>query len=613
MDESRADTTLSSLQVVSDDDHDEIADVGYKNAEAKVWYVRMVLAVERNADPDELERQLWIGLPLDWPKERVLREWMPLRIYNIILENFTRILGNPEKLQEAATICGYRSSFGGMQLLVDVLLIFLRFIITPEMMFAFLIPIATTAYNVNKLVTTIVQSWKKVFHRLVYQANPVTGTRIRQPSEDHLSLVWWAPSFTVAATGFWFIRGQFVHHILELDLPSFLQQIRRFMVEHVSGSNHSIQINGVTVAKAVRLYREGETPYYTQKRPPSKDADGSAKDTDDYVTGYVVTEDVTVTTPDGESWTALRKGQIYSANAGCSIVEYVFPAPWWLYPAFRIFNMILGFGPIRRIAQKMMESRVREMEKMAWVERVNAQLDAEKRRRMHATRSLYPDAHVQELVELGLFRSGAIQDALIMAIDVANWTPTSEALGDEAEELIMRPFQELLFDIIDPYAYSNPNRDPNKPTIYYLEFTGDGGMVLFMDAEPGALVLTALEVASKLHEGTAEIIGLGDEPIHIRCGLEMHGDIKLWAVPQAPSRIHANGVAMNRAARFQDAGKNQLLAPGPGNPPGVTVLPKRLADLVPNKCRFYVPEEPMPLKGIDEPIHLVRFSSWTVF
>lgn len=566
-------------------------DVGPKNVKAKVALMG-ILARERKQDEASLVRELWVGLPPAWPAERVQQEFMPLAVYNIILLNFARVLGDPAQLETYGKL-GVKVNFGGLTALVDWVSMLLRFFISPELLFRFIIPRVTVGFNDNKRIKTVESSWKHVIHRVVYQDRH--GRRTREPDDDVESLVWWAPGFTAAATWFWGLEAQIFHHLLELDLPRFLMRFLQPGTQLHKGGDGSLYLEGRMVAERIRLYRDKEG-FFTADRPEGGDTV--------YKEGWHVLSEVKVQAADGHAWVLAKPGQVFCRESGCSLTEYNWTPPEWFRLAFRLFSYATRMGPLQQRVAAHLDVRVREAEWLAEVELTRAKLEAAQRERLQADTDNYPTPKLAELAVTGKLGERHTP-SVILVFDVANFTQLMKVMGSVEAVRRLKPFWEdcwLNIKRYSPWSISWKLGDPvawvaNQPGdgwVLVLSHDFDGDSCLDLVEAQRELVKLALELARRFHEAIAEIKDADGHAMHIRVGITWESGLVLFQGGHNNRRVEVAANGVNEAARIQDAGKQS----GLGSPDGRTTLLKaELAEVLNHAERFELAGEPH-LKGL---------------
>lgn len=580
------------LWLVPDGTGQDPLDVGPKNVKAMVALMGF-LAKERSLNERDLVQELWVGLPAGWTSDRVQQEFMPLGVYNVVQSNFARVLGDPAQLEKYGKL-GVKVNFGGLTALVDWVSMVTRFFTSPEWVFRAIIPRVTVGFNDNKRVMTVESSWKHVIHRVVYQDR--SGRRTREPEDDVESLVWWAPGFTAATAWFWGLEAHIFHHLLELDLPKFLQRYLRPGFQLNKSGDGSLYLDSHLVAERTRLYRDS-AGFFTADRP----AEGGDLT---YKEAWHVLTEVKVTANDGHVWILAKPGQVFCREAGCSLTEYNWTPPDWFRLAFRLFSYATRLGPLQERVAAHLGSRVTESEQQAEVELARARLDAAERERLKADTDNYPTPKLAELAVTGRLGERHTQ-SVILVFDVANFTQLMKSLGSVEAVRRLRPFWEQCWLNIKRYSPWTLAWKQGDPVAWVANQPGDGWVLVLSSDFDGdfaldpaetkrELVKLALELARRFHEAIAEIKDADGASMYIRVGITWEPGLVLFQGGHNNRRIEVAANGVNQAARIQDAGK----LPGLSDPGGrTTLLEAELAQVLHHPERFELAGEPH-LKGL---------------
>lgn len=252
-------------------DNDPTCDVSHKNVKAFAADVRRRVAKDQGRDPKDLVAELWKDLPEGSGEDVVTKEWMPQPTYAIVEGNLVRVLGNPEGLVICGRHAGYDEQFGGLIFIASIVGFFLRFFMSWKTMFARIIPYLWPDFNTNKIVQVVSEAFDRVRYRVIYRPSPRRPERrLRTPQQDRRSLLWWAPAFSIAASRFWRVAGEFWHPVVELDPLALLGAEAKdgYVVEDWASDGVHVTVEGTAVMHRARLYREGiRSPYYTREQP----------------------------------------------------------------------------------------------------------------------------------------------------------------------------------------------------------------------------------------------------------------------------------------------------------------------------------------------------------
>lgn len=592
---------VTRLGLVTAEGHrDEPYNVGFKNVRAIRDITRLV-AKERGVPFEVLEAGLWRDLPVDWTSERMLREWMPVKVFNVVLLNWARILGDPSELERWAKRA-YEVNFGGLTVLVDSVQWVLRFFSSPSWVFTNIVPGAKTAFNDNKVTPVVRSSWDRVLYRVVYQDR--TGERTCEPEDDVESLIWFAPGVTAATAGFWGLEATVFHHLLELDLVWLLRRYLPTSMELVEGHEGHLYLEGRAVAQRSRLYLDTDG-FYTLPDPG---------ESENFREGFLVFEDIRVPKVDGtggETWVLAKAGQRFCRVAGCSLTEYSWAPPLGFQLFLRGFHAVTGQRFIRDRVASHLGQRVEETDWEAQVEQAKARADALERERQKADADNLPTKELARLIVTGQLVERHVR-CLIVVFDVEGFTPFIKELQLDGVGRL-RPFFSACWKTIKRGSPWNPVWKPGDPVIwmanqpgdsmvlvYSLEFDGDSPLT---EVEQQRFLLErALEDAQQFHCHIREVLDARGQPLRIRVGITWDPRLVLMQGGHSGRRIDVFADGVNRAARIQDAGKLSGLADPQGE---TTLLEGELAMVLGRPELFEVAGSPH-LKGLGV-VELVRW------
>lgn len=581
-------------------DRKDFPDVGNKNFRVIDVYLRQHFA----ENLPEIQARLLEGVDPTWTYDRLKQQWVPLSVFSQILDNLVFLLGNPKKLEQLAFEAALISDFGGMRLLVDTISYFFRFVTSPQFFFRVIIPQLVEMFNLNKWVETVEDSHEHVVHRIVYRADPATGRRLRQPQQDIDSLLWFLPGVTASSAQLWKLTPRVRRRLTQVDLRTVLGRIRGFIQEEVVIEKDRILIGEVVIAEPIYLLPEtGDGAGYF-----SVTADAPRRNTK---RGFRILKSINVHTPEGEAWHLFDEGEIYCAEAGCSLVEYRFRPTALLRPVFRFWNWLVGRGPIVRFLQESVKSRVAEMRHQAEIEHMHAALEEANAIRRQSNRLRFLPG-MEAVAERGKVQTVIDRASTILLYDIANFTEFCASMeNSRAVVKFLRPFQERVDASLVPLS-SEFGESGSSERIFatFPNDTGDGGIVALHGGDTRTRLTLALQLAEEFHQAI-QIQAFGRIRLWLRCGIVPEAEVVHWSTRVIPSRIMKIGSSINLAKRLESAGKLPGLHRSPqATYPGVTILPARDAKLVDDLALFHIPPRAFQLPGFQDSMQLARFEKF---
>ena len=601
---------------------DDVADVSFLNVQAMVWYLTHVSAptwgrdyraiswwrrllfwfrrkskAEVRAIADRralLLEHLWTGLPIQWDREHVLRTWMPLGIYTIIERNFARILGAPDRLFDAGFVAGYDSKFG--QVWVSRIFNFIayigRFLFNVQVLYSRIVPdFLYRLFNLNKALTCLENRWGSTTLRTQYRSLEKQRDFRRDPLEDSLSYLYWAPGMVSSGGRFWGVKPSIRHRLVQFDLVAYLRHVAEFMAEAVVVDDVDILVGGKVVAIRTWFRQEQELPYFT--KPTAEPVGNMTRP------GWLVLTDITAHTPPTElhpesiQWTVLRQGTRCCAEAGCAVSTYEITVPWW--KVWYWIPYLVGF-PLSRLIIGLLGLRTKEVNDLTIAQQQYLKLQFAKDLQLYSSRLRYPDRKIQEVAERFEGQSVVLDEPASLILDLVGSTRMAERVNNNQvlKEKYMGPYLECIQTVILPYEHSN--RGPDQVVVIWHDSNGDGAAMSFVRGTPTQRLQVALKVAWQLHQRCAEITGPDGQPFKIRVGIERYGDLILSSTKIAPCLFQATGQALNRAARWQEVGKREQFTG-----PWITVLRAELMAEVADRWEFSLPEDaPIKVRNMND-------------
>lgn len=550
-----ASTETISVLLETTDPFPNVADVGANNIKVMDWIVRHLLKRDTTA--------LYKGLPKQW-REKVLTEAMPLHIYGVVEKNLARLLGDPQKLMEVARLAAARMGFGENLMIFRIMAVIARLVLplltSPAFVFRFVIATMSRLYNRNKDTQPVRVTWRSAVMRTTRAT--LAGLVLRDIRHDVFSVLWWAPGFTASAVQFWYSRGvrEIRHLLVELDPVDVVSACAEFLAskELPDEQGEVLNYNGQIIATAVRLYREGNTAFFTQL-----ESNGAASRM-----GWKITCDVLVRNPAGQEWTIFREGEIYSAEAGCCLTEYDFTPPrllapfglwWWL------FNQPLAILLVPLV--KLIQGIVNSTASNATLKWLLEEREADARMRELTWRELFPDRHTAALAMSGQLVSEEIEEAVFVFFDFVGHTARRAEVGFEASE---RATDEFWSSLVDFDADVRIVRGELPARLVFgdivvrlVGYAGDAAVVAVYNAAKSELLRVGLKLASYLHDA-AETTGVGSfPPLTLRIAVTS-GDMRIRRIGRriAPGsedrmlmRETARSLAIDRDSRILAVGK----------------------------------------------------------
>lgn len=528
--------TISVL--VHDQDHyQELPDVSHRNILVMVTIVSLLLSKQVGLPVDALFDRLFHGLPKDWPHRRVQKEAMPLYVYNIVERNLAKLFGEPSALLKAAMYGSVRSDFGERTLWVfNVLRRITQFIApliaTPAFYFERILPAISLLYNRNKVTEVIQANWQRAIVR--YTRARFVNKLLRRPQNDVFSMLWWAPGFTAGVVTFWYKDGaRIFHQLVELEPQDVFTACSSFIVGDTitREEGDDLIFQGEVIARRVPLYPMSNgngSRYYSSPIPTNGDP------TDSKV-GWAITRDVVVSNKQGQHWTILQQGEIYCAEAGCSITLYDYEPThgWrrWLAPIVSAVSSL--FTPLLWLLATVVGWCVRYLDDRAlrdWERAEHAELEAmlEAFGREHfASRREMDEALRGEIEEIKL------PECVVLRIDFEGHTQRRKCMGTVALRKVLRTFWEALFDF-DVNPLVRRGRLPRELrsgdiVVRFGNHTGDGGYIFLYNASLFQLSQVAVLLATELHEVAERVwADTGWDPLPLRVTIDA-GSVDLVA------------------------------------------------------------------------------------
>lgn len=569
-------TGTISVLVQDKDPFEDLADVSHRNVAVMVAIVHLMLSQEQSRSTAELEDKLFKGLPKEWPRERLLRESMPLYVYSVVERNLAKLLGNPAALLSAAMFGSVRSDFGERTLWVfNLLRTVTRFvapvIATPAFFFQHILPAISRLFNRNKVTEVVEADWRRTVVR--YTRAFHGGRVLRRPQGDIFSMLWWAPGFTAGVVTWWYKEGaRIFHRLVELDPRDVFEACAPFVrgESELHESGDHLYFRSVPIAQRVKLYavqNDNGTRYYSAVTATMADHP------EDFREGWKILLDVEVVDYQGKRWAIVQQGETYCAEAGCSLVEYDYEPRqgWrrWLAPmvaaVYRLFKLPLrGLLLLVGWCIRWLDDRdLREWERARLAE-------------LETTLELFAREHAASLREFEEAVRGDIEeirmpDCVVVRIDFEGHTRRRNQMGTVALRQVLRPFWETVFDFdVNPVVQRGrlPRElSPGDVVVRFGNHTGDGGYIFLYNAPLPTLVQIAVTLAGELHEA-AERVWSGTEmpalPLRVTvCA----GEVELVAygrrrTPQDPDdnrrvlvRFFAEGTPLDNCARLDVVAK----------------------------------------------------------
>lgn len=558
------------------DPYQELPDVSHRNIAVMFAICELVLIKRLNLRMDQLLDRLFNGLPKEWTRERVQREAAPLYVYNIIERNLAKLLGEPSALLKAGMFGSVRSDFGEKTLWVFNLLRFiLQFIVTliatPAFYFEQVLPAVSLLYNRNKITDVVQADWRRALVR--YTRASFAGKVLRRPQGDIFSMLWWAPGFTAGAVTFWYKEGaRIFHQLVELDPRDVIEACGRFVVgdQRVQEVGDRLVFQGEEIAQRIKLYpmSNGNGGRYYAAPAPLDDSSAS-----DFKFGWQIIQDVIVRNRQGQVWTIMRQGEVYCAEAGCSLVVYDYePLAWWRR---RLASLTAGvallFKPLLWLLVRIVGWCVRYLDARAirdWERAEHTELEAmlEAFGREHfASRQEMDEALRGEIEEIQL------PECVVLRIDFEGHTQRRMRMGTVPLRQVLRPFWEALFDFdVNPLVqHGGLPRELRfgDAVVRFGNHTGDGGYVFIYNAPMMELVQTAVILAAELHEVAERVWAeSGWDPLPLRVTIDAGGvDLVAYGRRRNPNdpeddrrvnvRFFAEGTPLDNCARMDVVAK----------------------------------------------------------
>jgi hypothetical protein len=572
-------TDQVSTFTTDNDSYLELPDVSFRNILVMVAITVLMLPQLLHIPVETIQDRLFRGVPPEWTRRRLIKEPMPLYIYSIVERNLAKLLGNPAELLSAAMFGSVRADFGEKTLWVfSALLAVTRFIApliaTPAFYFQRILPAVSLLYNRNKITEILEVSWRRAVVR--YTRAQFAGKILRRPQSDVFSMLWWMPGFTAGVVTFWHKEGaRVVHQLVELHVTDVFLACADFITGHPLPQvvDNRLLLNGQLIAVRVKLYAQANGD--GQRYYSALDY-GHSCDPTDWRYGWLIRQDVKVSTRQGKTWTILHENEVYCAEAGCSIVEYHYQPPGvrggiaWLVAVISTL-----FTPLHWLLGTVVGWCVRYLDSQALRDWRTAEAEE-----VTMTLELFGREHFASRDEMNASLRGEVPEinlgtCVVLRLDFAGHTARRNAMGMRELRAVLRPFWEVLFDFdINPLVQRG--RLPRTlhfgdVVVRFGNHTGDGGYVFIYNAPRMTLVQIAVILAHQLHEAAEQVWqGSTYPPLPLRVtitegevDLVAHGRRRNLADPEDHRRVlvrsFAEGVPLDNCARLDAVAKTLTL------------------------------------------------------